>query len=313
MGTLSRGVTYGATESITNTKLHNLVDLGSVTNIVNADIASGAAIAYSKLSLTGSIVNADISASAAIAYSKLTLTGAVVNADISASAAIVDTKLAQITTASKVHGSSLTGLASVPSGAGILPIANIASGTPTGSKFVRDDGTLAATGAFKLISNTAISAATNSGNIAITNTKFYQVNVSITTLSADDIILIRINNSTGTEYEWAYNGKESGSATELAAVGTGQTSINTGGAFTTSSDSYKQNISFKIFPQAGTGSKHLTIQGQTFGRPTAGSGPGFVDFFGNWGGSADATSFRILTSGGANITGNVIVYEMETA
>lgn len=62
--------------------------------IVNADIKSDAAIAYSKLSLTGSIVNADIGASAAIAYSKLSLSGSIVNDDISASAAIALSKLA---------------------------------------------------------------------------------------------------------------------------------------------------------------------------------------------------------------------------
>lgn len=33
MATLSRGQTYGSTEQITNTKLHNLVDLGSISNI----------------------------------------------------------------------------------------------------------------------------------------------------------------------------------------------------------------------------------------------------------------------------------------
>lgn len=63
-------------------------------SIVNADVSGSAAIAYSKLSLTGSIVNADISASAAIAYSKLNLTGTIVNADVSASAAIAYSKLA---------------------------------------------------------------------------------------------------------------------------------------------------------------------------------------------------------------------------
>lgn len=45
------------------------------TNIVNADIAVAAAIAYSKLNLTGLIVNADIAAAAAIAGSKLALGG----------------------------------------------------------------------------------------------------------------------------------------------------------------------------------------------------------------------------------------------
>jgi hypothetical protein len=59
----------------------------------NSSIAAGAAIAYSKLTLTGSIVNADISGSAAIAYSKLDLATAIVNADISASAAIAYSKL----------------------------------------------------------------------------------------------------------------------------------------------------------------------------------------------------------------------------
>lgn len=63
-------------------------------NIVNADIAAAAAISYSKLNLLGAIVDADISASAAIAYSKLNLLGALVNADISASAAIAYSKLA---------------------------------------------------------------------------------------------------------------------------------------------------------------------------------------------------------------------------
>jgi hypothetical protein len=142
MGSLSRGQTFGATETITNTKLHNLVDLGSVSGIVNADIAPAAAIAYSKLNLALSILNADISASAAIAYSKLALTGSILNADLAGS--IADSKLSQITTASKVSGTAITGLASLPSAAGVVPIANLATGTPSGSKFVRDDNTLAA-------------------------------------------------------------------------------------------------------------------------------------------------------------------------
>jgi hypothetical protein len=64
------------------------------TSIVNADISATAAIVYSKLSLASSIVNADISSSAAIAYSKLNLGTSIVNADISASAAIAYSKLA---------------------------------------------------------------------------------------------------------------------------------------------------------------------------------------------------------------------------
>jgi len=54
MGTITRGTTYGSTETITNAKLHLLVDAATVTGIVNADVSAGAAIAASKLNLTGS-------------------------------------------------------------------------------------------------------------------------------------------------------------------------------------------------------------------------------------------------------------------
>ena len=61
--------------------------------IVNADVNASAAIAYSKLNLTGMIVNNDISASASIVYSKLALTNSIVGTDINPSAAIVATSL----------------------------------------------------------------------------------------------------------------------------------------------------------------------------------------------------------------------------
>lgn len=48
----------------------------------------------------------------------------ITNDKISPAAGIEDTKLAQITSPNKVHGSALTGLAGVPSGAGVLPAAN---------------------------------------------------------------------------------------------------------------------------------------------------------------------------------------------
>lgn len=67
--------------------------------------------------------------------------------NISPTAGIKATQLATIATAGKVSGAALSSLDSVPSGAGVLPIANIATGTPDGTKFVRDDGTLVVPGA----------------------------------------------------------------------------------------------------------------------------------------------------------------------
>ena len=49
MATLTKGKTFTNGETVTPQKLHELVDLGTVSGIVNADIAAGAAIADSKL------------------------------------------------------------------------------------------------------------------------------------------------------------------------------------------------------------------------------------------------------------------------
>lgn len=49
MATVTKGYSFGSTELVTNTKLHTLVDSATVTNIVNADVKSNAAIVDTKL------------------------------------------------------------------------------------------------------------------------------------------------------------------------------------------------------------------------------------------------------------------------
>lgn len=46
MATVSKGYTFGATEQVTNTKLHTLVDSATVTNIVSTDMASSAKVVF---------------------------------------------------------------------------------------------------------------------------------------------------------------------------------------------------------------------------------------------------------------------------
>lgn len=135
-------VTTGDTGTVTGTMIAS-------DTIVNADINSAAAIAYSKLNLSNSIVNADINTSAAIdktkisgtaitaadtgtvtstmiadntivngdisttaaiAYSKLNLSGSIVNSDVSTSAAIAISKLAASTISGVSLGSNLNSL-----------------------------------------------------------------------------------------------------------------------------------------------------------------------------------------------------------
>lgn len=113
--------------AITNAGVTSIVD----NSIVNADINSSAAIAYSKLNLTGGVVNSDVSGSAAIAYSKLNLIGAILNADINASAAIERTKIASGTayrivvnnSSGALAESSITASRAIVSDANGLPVA----------------------------------------------------------------------------------------------------------------------------------------------------------------------------------------------
>jgi microcystin-dependent protein/sporulation protein YlmC with PRC-barrel domain len=124
MATLTKGQTFASGDTVTATKLNNLVDAATIANIVNADIGASAAIAHSKLANitagqvllgngsnvptatalsgdvtvnssgvtaigSGVIVDADINASAAIGLSKLA-TGALPTAITVASANLVD-------------------------------------------------------------------------------------------------------------------------------------------------------------------------------------------------------------------------------
>jgi len=74
-----------------------------------------------KLKDTPALIRANWDAIAAGTDPELLIT----NAKVSPTAGIADTKLAQITTAGKVSGAALTSLASIPSGAGAIPVANI--------------------------------------------------------------------------------------------------------------------------------------------------------------------------------------------
>ena len=115
MASFTRGYSFGSTEQVTNSKLHNLVDNASISSIMDADISGSAAIAISKINITAAAIN----------YDRLNLTGKIVNADISSGAAI--------------DGSKLAGINNLSSGAGIIPSANLGSGTANSSTILYGD------------------------------------------------------------------------------------------------------------------------------------------------------------------------------
>ena len=89
--------------AVTTAKIDNL-------GVTSGKLAASAVIA-GKIN-AGAIVNADINAAAAVAYTKLALTGTIVNADISAIAVIAVSKLEAMTDGQVIVG--LTGAPSTP-------------------------------------------------------------------------------------------------------------------------------------------------------------------------------------------------------
>ena len=107
MANLSKGHTFSGGETVTATKLNNLVDSATISNIVNADINASAAIALTKLaSITAGQVllgNASNVPTATAITGDVTVTsggvtaigsGVIVDADISSTAEIAVSKLA---------------------------------------------------------------------------------------------------------------------------------------------------------------------------------------------------------------------------
>ena len=148
---LATGRTIAATGDITWTSASftgagNVTGVAAITAdvIINADVKSDAAIAYSKLAAladgnilvgSGSNVATSVNPSGDIDVTNAGVfsiaAGVIVNADVNASAAIVDTKLATISTADKVAGGAIQ-IDSGTDGTGITIAAT--------DKFLVDDG-----------------------------------------------------------------------------------------------------------------------------------------------------------------------------
>lgn len=158
-------------------------------------------------------------------------------------------------------------------------------------------------GGSQLISATTVTAAATSGNIAITNTKYYKVVIHIVP-ATDDVVAVRFNADTGANYKYAFDGRTTGGAiTGGSAAGT---SIILSSS--TKASSVGDDIEIAIYPQVGTG--NINLNGKITYIDTAGSLLTYTDFGGTWNNAAAATSFSVITTGGGNYTGSILLYEM---
>lgn len=169
---------------------------------------------------------------------------------------------------------------------------------------------------FSLVSATTITNVTNSGDITIDNTKHYKVRAKLNfTGTTDDNIGIRLNNDSDADTEYVYQGVNSAGTTRNGNATNG-TSLITGATADAQTYSNEQIvIEFNIYPQGSDSTPQVTytyIEGsiayidsaaQLFVKGTFGGRKSVAT------GTA-VTSFRLISIGGNNFSGNVYLYEM---
>lgn len=134
MADIIRGITYSVTETITNAKLHSLVDDATIANIVNVDIDSNAGIVDTKLA---DITSAGkVSGSAIRNLSSLPSSSGLIpysNIPAASLVSIPNISLIPLTLASWVSGQSFKDLASTPTVVGTFPYQVIVPSLASGS------------------------------------------------------------------------------------------------------------------------------------------------------------------------------------
>lgn len=209
---------------------------------------------------------------------------------------------------------------------GTLPLANGGTGQTSAAnainallpsqvgnsgKNLTTDGSVASWGAgsgLTLISNTAVSGAADTGDIAFTSTNYYKVIVHLGGGwgTGAPALHMRINNSSGASYAYVYNGRTESGAITGGSAGVLGTEIVLGTAV--QSPSFV-NMEFIIYPASGN---VIHVKGDMSYQNSA--GPLLTDLtFMGYSQVATPVSFRIYTSTGTTITsGNVLLYKLNT-
>jgi hypothetical protein len=159
-------------------------------NVTNSDIATNAAIAYSKLSLTNSITNADIATGAAIAISKL------------ASSTISNVSLGG-TLNSLSFGSFLTASGSY-NGSASVSVSVAATTANTGSTVVARDASGDFTAGTITVTNLTASQTVQAADFNSTSDENLKTNIQTIESSLDTLQQLR-----GVTFDWKGNNKPS--------------------------------------------------------------------------------------------------------
>lgn len=287
------------------------VDTYASGSLTNDAVSGSAAISYSKLNLIGSITNADISPTAAIVGSKLDLSTPGIIGGTSPAAGTFTTLTANTalvsSTATTLNGtvnlgSTHQGDIFYDNGSSVVRLTPGTSGQALLTGGTAANPSWGTGGALQLISVTPVSAATTSGNIAITVSNNYLVIVNLKDVSVGaNAIGILINGDGGSNYFSGYSGR--GALAAIGASSNGGTSFITG---TTVVASKGASLNFNLTSNLVDTNSEF-ISGNLFGQLTTAGDGGVSTFGGKYTGAAPPTSFAVIGSG--NYTGTVYLYK----
>lgn len=304
MAVLSRGLTFGATETVTNTKLHNLVDDATISGIVDDDISPSADISPLKLSdidVANKVSGLSLFALASTPSGAGRFPSWNMSLDIGASlASIPNSALIPLSMASLVHAISIRSLASI-SRAELFPY-NVIVGSLASGGVIQYDGLSNFIGkniqeinpsGLILRSVTTLSAVALSSDIVLEPNKLYMVRFDFIQNTSTGQLALRFN-SDSTLGNYAYNGGTTNEA-EIRIGATTQAGRWITGMFNI--DTFKKNAdSAFVFGKMMTG-----------GQLSLGSQNG-SEIFGTYLPDTTIASFEFVTLTGT-LTGKVYLYE----
>ena len=241
MATITKGKTFTNGETVTPQKLHELVDLGAVSGIVNADIAAGAAISDSKLAqitTAGKVANTATTATSSNAANAIvsrdaggSFTAGTITAALSGNAATATTAAAcsgnaatatTLQTARTINGVSFNGSGNITVTA--APNAHTHAISDTTGLQTALDGKQAS-GSYAAASHTHDASAITSGTLANARTTATSANTANAIVARDasgDFLAGKINGITV--------GIGGGSVNTNTVVGAGSLQSNTTGS-----------------------------------------------------------------------------------
>lgn len=315
MASISKGYTFGATETVTADKLHDLVDLASITGIVNADIDASANIDSTKINLASAgymTTGNNYTITGTHTYSTAPiLPASTVDAITEIAAALksgVDTTLVTGTKGTTNYTAKWNVDGDLVDGYEVKDedtmVSNSATAICTQQSIKAYVDTSVASTNMRLLSTTTLSSATNSGDISITAGRKYFVFFELTA-GGDAVTATELrfdSDSTATDYAWLKTSTQWSASPSPSTTGDDSDDsivLSAMAANTTITGNF-------VFDSNADANNQIYVRGSYMN--VTGAGTFFTEFFGAYKDAGTLTDFEMFAD--HNVSGTIKTYEI---